>query len=73
MIDMFEKVSKHSWAYAEICNIIELADFHRENCHTSNCNVSLYLAKRTLDRLLSHVRNWEKQDAILKVTSFNWK
>lgn len=69
--ELMQAISQHSRAYAEICNLITLAEWHRKNCR-ENCDVSLYLVKCTVDRLFKHCYDNEKQDIILKVTSIKW-
>lgn len=67
----FNMGSNHSEAYAEILNLINIANHHREHC-TEECAVSLHLLKMTAMQRLKHTFNHEKQDAILKITETNW-
>jgi len=70
--EIFKDMHQHSNAYAQIVNIIALANHHRETCNSSDCQVSLYLLENVARRLIPYVWDTEKQDIILKVTSTNW-
>lgn len=63
--------NRHSQAYMEIINLINLANDHRSKCDES-CHVSLHLLKFTVDRLIKSVWSNERQDIILKITETKW-
>lgn len=64
--------SNHSKAYAEIINLINMANNHREFCNNEHCGVQLYHAKNTAMRLLAHCWVTEKEDAVLKIQATRW-
>lgn len=72
MFNTEEVLIKHSHAYAQIINLIELSRYHKEHCAQSNCGVSIYLVKQVVDKLIRYTFPQERQDIILKVQEFKW-
>ena len=62
--------SSCSRAYAELHNLKNAADFHKEHCQQSDCNVTLLSLKWTAHRLITHVWSTEKKAAIELVEQF---
>jgi hypothetical protein len=63
----------HSLAYAEIMNLMELVRHHQASCNNdAECRVSIYLVRRTIEKMMYKLYLQEKQDVILKITEMKW-
>lgn len=63
----------HSLAYAEIMNLIALVEHHKQTCtNEPPCGVSIYLVKRTVEKMIVRLYPQERQDIILKITEMKW-
>lgn len=64
MNDVQHFTSNYSEAYSELVNLKFAAIFHKANCHTSDCNVTLFSLRKTAKRLIRRVYPHEKKAAI---------
>lgn len=61
-----------SGAFAELQNIINVAKFHKANCHTSDCGVGLYWLGLTAKRLVDHCWLSERGEARRLIHEAEW-
>lgn len=64
-------IRRISPALAELMNLINSANWHREHCH-ENCNVALYQLGMTAKRLVIHCWLSERDEARRLIKETNW-
>lgn len=61
-----------SAAFGELINIIATANWHREHCQDSECNVALYQLGMTAKRLVDHCWLSERNRARRLIQETTW-